>query len=153
MSAIAIAIVVASCRKLEGTVVWEIFVCKNFVQGNFRTTPFVRKFFKTSFYCLKIFVHFIRKEQGLTEEFGKDCCIRGYHVYGYHVYKKRWREAIGKELECDREPENLCDRYAVCVKRSVVIIGHLPRKLSRVCSLFLKAWRCNITYGDWRAHV
>ena len=35
------------------------------------------------------------------EEFGRDCCIRGYHVY-----KKIWREAIGEELECDREPED-----------------------------------------------
>ena len=36
------------------------------------------------------------------EEFGRDCCIRGYHdVYGYHVYKKIWQEVIGEELECD----------------------------------------------------
>ena len=75
--------------------------------GNFRTTPFVRKFIKTTFYRFKNFVHFIRKEQGLMEEFGRDCCIAattytyGYHVYGYHMYKKIWREAIGEELECD----------------------------------------------------
>ena len=55
------------------------------------------------------------------EEFGRDCCI-----CGYHVYTKMWPEAIGEELECDRELENSCDRYAVCVKRSAVIIGHLP---------------------------
>ena len=79
------------------------------------------------------------------EEFGRYCCIRGYHVYGYHVYKMIWREAIGEELECDQEPENSCG-----VKRSEVIVGHLPRKLSRVCSLFLRAWRCNSMYGDWR---
>ena len=35
------------------------------------------------------------------EEFERDCCILGYHLYGYHVYKKIWREAIGEELECD----------------------------------------------------
>ena len=40
------------------------------------------------------------------EEFGRDCCIRGYHVY-----KETWRAAIGEELECDREPGNSCDRY------------------------------------------
>ena len=34
-----------------------------------------------------------------------------------------------------------------------VIIGHLPPKLSGVCSLFFKAWRCNIMYDDWRAQV
>ena len=81
------------------------------------------------------------------EEFGRDCCIRGYHVY-----KKIWREAIGEELECNREPENSCDRYAVGVKRSGVIIGHLPRKLSSLFAVF-KAWRCNIMCGDWRAQV
>ena len=32
-----------------------------------------------------------------------------------------------------------------------MIIGHLPRKLSKVCSLFFKAWMCNIMCGDWRA--
>ena len=45
---------------------------------------------------------------------------------------------MGEELECDREPENSCDRYTVAVKRSGVVIGHLPRKISRVCSLFLR---------------
>ena len=87
------------------------------------------------------------------EEFGRDCCIRGYHVYGYHIYKKIWREGIGEELECNREPENSCDRYAVCVKRSEVIIGHLPRKLSSLFAAFNKAWRCNIMYRDWRVQV
>ena len=67
------------------------------------------------------------------EEFGSDCCIGRYHVY-----KETWQAAIGEKLECDREPENSCDRYAVAVKRSGVVIGHLPRKLSRVCSLFLR---------------
>ena len=67
------------------------------------------------------------------EEFGRCRCIRGYHAYK----KIRW-EAIGEELKCDRDLENSCDRYAVCVKMSEVIIGHLPRKLSRVCSLFLR---------------
>ena len=30
------------------------------------------------------------------------------------------------------------DRYAVAVIKDGVIIGHLPRKVSRVCSLFLR---------------
>ena len=84
------------------------------------------------------------------QEFGRDYFICGYHVYGYHVYKKIWRKAIGDELECDREPENSCDRYAVCVKRSGVIIDHLLRKLSSVCSLFLRRGgviSCTVTGG------
>ena len=79
------------------------------------------------------------------EEFGRDCCIRGYHIY-----KETWRAAIGEELECDREPGNSCDRYAIAVKRSGVVIGHLPRKVSRVCSLFLRRGgviSCTVTGG------
>ena len=67
------------------------------------------------------------------EEFGRDCCIRGYHVY-----KETWRAAIGEELECDQEPGNSCDRYAVAVKRNGVVIGHLPRKISLVRTGFGK---------------
>ena len=67
------------------------------------------------------------------KKFGKN-----YYIRGYHVYKATWRAAIGEELECDREPGNSCDRSAVAVKRSGVVIGHLPRKVSRVCSLFLR---------------
>ena len=39
------------------------------------------------------------------EAFERDCCIRGYHVY-----KEIWQAAIGEELECDKEPDNSCDR-------------------------------------------
>ena len=45
---------------------------------------------------------------------------------------------MGEELECDIKPEHWYDHYAVAVKRSGVVIGHLPRKLSRVCLLFLR---------------
>ena len=37
---------------------------------------------------------------------------------------------------CAREPHNALDRYAVSVTKAGTVIGHLPRKLSRVCSLF-----------------
>ena len=46
--------------------------------------------------------------------------------------------AVGEELVCEREPHNCHDRYAVAVKRTGIIIGHLPRKLSKQCSLFLR---------------
>ena len=35
------------------------------------------------------------------EEFERDSCIRGYHVY-----KEIWQAAVGEELECDREHGN-----------------------------------------------
>ena len=59
------------------------------------------------------------------------CCVRGYHVY-----KDMWAAAIGEELVCNREPTNAADRYAVVILKQETIIGHLPRKISKVCSLF-----------------
>ena len=59
-------------------------------------------------------------------------CIRGYHVY-----QSVWMPVLGEELICLREPFNSVDRYAVCVKKDDDIVGHLPKKISRICSLFL----------------
>ena len=61
------------------------------------------------------------------------CCVRGYHVY-----QTIWVAAVGEELACEREPTNKFDRYAVAVVKGGVIIGHLPRKISKICSLSLR---------------
>ena len=53
---------------------------------------------------------------------------------GYHVYQTIWATVVREELACEREPTNASDRYAVAVVKSGVIIGHLPRKISEVCS-------------------
>ena len=60
-------------------------------------------------------------------------CIRGFHVY-----KDVWDAVVGEELECERERRNNYDRYAVAVKRNGDVVGHLPRKFSRICALFIK---------------
>ena len=60
-------------------------------------------------------------------------------VRGYHIYKDIWDAVIGKELLCKREPDNKSNRYAVVIKKDGIIIGHLPRKISRACSLFLRS--------------
>lgn len=60
-------------------------------------------------------------------------------VRGYHYYKDIWEVVIGEELECEREHGNIHDLYAVAVKqKSGVTVGHLPKKISSVCSLFLR---------------
>ena len=42
-----------------------------------------------------------------------------------------------EQLLCEREPGNVVDRYAMAVKKdSGVTIGHLPQKISRMCSMF-----------------
>ena len=63
----------------------------------------------------------------------KQLCIRGYHIYS-HI----WTAVVGEELNCQRETTSPSDRYAVAVVRSGQVIGHLPLKVSRACSLFIR---------------
>ena len=65
--------------------------------------------------------------------FKKDCCVRGCHVYG-----RVWDAVIDEHLTCRRETTNESDRYAVAVLKDGNVKGHLPRKVSRICSLFLR---------------
>ena len=98
----------------------------------FRRVDVLQKYFNK-----KILQHRSREEctERVTamEKFFERNCIRGYHVY-----KKVWAATVGEALVCEREPKNSSDRYAVAVKNEGTIIEHLPRKLSRVCSLFLR---------------
>ena len=64
-------------------------------------------------------------------EYEKSSCVRGYHVY-----RDIWEAVVDEVLQCERERSNSKDRYAVAVKKDGIIIGHLPCKISRVCSLF-----------------
>ena len=78
----------------------------------------------------------------------------GTYVKGYHVYKNIWEPIVNEELEAGMEPDNVMDKYAVCVKRNTSIVGHLPldknRKLAKMISYFLRAdqdaeWKVVIT--------
>ena len=59
-------------------------------------------------------------------------------VRGYHVYKDVWDARIGTELPCLPESSNREDRYAVAVINGVLGVGHVPRKISFICNLFLR---------------
>ena len=39
---------------------------------------------------------------------------------------------------CHREEDNAHDPYAVAVIKSATVVGHLPRKISTLCSLFIR---------------
>ena len=66
-------------------------------------------------------------------EIHQDSCIRGYHVYN-----EIWTAVLGEVLLTQRELHNVTDRYAVAVKKhSGETVGHLPRKISRLCSMFI----------------
>lgn len=67
-----------------------------------------------------------------------EICERNSCVRGYHFYKNIWDAVIGEEIQCERELDNESDRYAVAVKKDGTIIGHLPRKISQICSIFLR---------------
>ena len=70
------------------------------------------------------------RNKDTMEEFERRCSVRGYHVY-----QTIWDAVVGETLECRRQPLNEHNRYAVAVIKDDVIIGHLPRKVSRLCSL------------------
>ena len=59
-------------------------------------------------------------------------------VRGYHIYKDIWDALIGEELSCEREGANYADPFAVAIIKDDNVVGHVPRKISTVCSLFLR---------------
>ena len=63
----------------------------------------------------------------------RHCCVRGYHVY-----QSVWLSVVGEQLACVREPTNTSDVHAEAVVKSGNTIGHLPRKISTLCSIFLR---------------
>lgn len=74
--------------------------------------------------------------------------IRPSCIRGYHIYKDIWTPVIDEELQCRREPANIIDRYAVAVLKSGTIVGHLPKKISRISSLFIRRGgqiKCEVT--------
>ena len=75
----------------------------------------------------------------ITDSFTVEAMVRGYHVY-----KDVWSAALGEQLSCQREPTNTRDPFAVAVVRSLVTVGHIPRKISSICSMFL-LWGGTIT--------
>ena len=70
---------------------------------------------------------------GKMERYRVESCVRGYHVY-----KDIWEASIGEELPCKRENGNRADPFAVAAVKNRVTVGHIPRKISSVCSLFLR---------------
>ena len=50
------------------------------------------------------------------------------------MYKDVWGAAEGEVLPCAREG-NIQDPFAVAVKKSSTTVGHVPRKVSAICSM------------------
>ena len=54
-----------------------------------------------------------------------DMIVKSF-VKDYHAYKDLWKSFINEELTTAMVPDNAVDKYAVCVKKNNVIVGHLP---------------------------
>ena len=60
-------------------------------------------------------------------------------VRGYHSYKIIWEATNdGEMLACEREVGNIHDTFAVTMKKDIIIVGHSPRKISTLCSIFIR---------------
>ena len=82
-------------------------------------------------------------EQG-EETFGESNC-HGRVFQKELLYSRPPRiSVVGVSLVCKRESKNASDRYVVATKKEGTIMGHSPRKVSRVCSQFLR-WRGTVT--------
>uniref|UniRef100_A0A1X7TG99 Ubiquitin-like protease family profile domain-containing protein n=1 Tax=Amphimedon queenslandica TaxID=400682 RepID=A0A1X7TG99_AMPQE len=68
-----------------------------------------------------------------------DSCVRGFHVY-----QDIWTPVLHEELDCERERGNIEDLYAVAVKKNGHVVGHIPRKISAICSTFIRRGGCII---------
>lgn len=61
-------------------------------------------------------------------------------VRGFHVYHSVWTPFIGEQLNTTLEPNNIADKFAVAAIRSEsdIVVGHIPREISKVVFFFLK---------------
>ena len=64
------------------------------------------------------------------------------------MYKEVWDAELDKELTCKREVGNWSNTFAVVMRKDSVTVGHVPRFISPICSIFL--WRsgnikCKVT--------
>ena len=62
-----------------------------------------------------------------------ESCVRGFHVY-----KDIWIPATGEVLSCKGEDGNIMDPNAIAIMKGSEIIGHVPRKISAACYLFIQ---------------
>lgn len=52
-------------------------------------------------------------------------------VRGFHAYRNIWKSYLNETLRCSHESSNAFHIFAIKCERENVIIGHLPREISR----------------------
>ena len=59
-------------------------------------------------------------------------------IRGHHVYKDVWILVVGEDWMCQCELGYPRDPLAIFVFKDSTIVGHVPRKVSAICSMFLQ---------------
>ncbi len=59
-------------------------------------------------------------------------------VRGCHTYQSVWTAMVGEELPYQWETVNPRDPFAMARLKDEAIVGHVPGKISSICSLFLR---------------
>ena len=64
-------------------------------------------------------------------------CMRGFHVY-----KNVWEPTVDEVLLCEREIGNSHDTFAVAVRNSSEIVGHVPMQIPFIdlFNIYMKSW-------------
>ena len=99
---------------------------KHSMRFNFVNLACVWNYFNTEILIHGVFTHWCS-----MAAYEMESCLQDYHVY-----KDIWAAMIVEVLLWEREPFNDVDRYAVAVLKDDTTIGHIPKKISRICSLF-----------------
>ena len=71
------------------------------------------------------------------------------------MYKSVWNGIVRENLPCVAESSNTSDLYAVPVTKNGTIVGHVPRKVSDVCTIFLRKGGvilCEVTGSRMYSH-
>ena len=53
-------------------------------------------------------------------------------IRGHHIYKSRWTPLLGETLNTSLELDNEHNKYAVSIVKSVEIVGHVQRSISKL---------------------
>ena len=99
---------------------------------------------KTDKMELMIGDNLINNEHSIPIIITSDIMVKCF-LKGYHAYKDLWKPFINEELTTEMEPNNVADKYAVCVKKNKVIVGNLPLgkdgRFAKMIFYFLRADR------------
>ena len=67
-----------------------------------------------------------------------------------HLLYSIWNSCVGEMFCCEADRHNLHDRLTVSVKKYYVTVGHIPQKISRNYTLFIRRCLPNATRTWWK---